>query len=89
MFGKTFGESANVEDAEKALGRKFDHFITRDFDLMNEVINQGVPLNQVEGSAQINKEIRNLMNDCRELLDSRAGASADESGARAALEKDE
>lgn len=89
MFGKTFGESANVEDAEKALGRKFDHFITRDFDLMNEVVNQGVPLNQVEGSAQINKEIRNLMNDCRELLGSRAGASADGSGARAALEKDE
>ncbi len=67
-MGRTFGESATVDDAQKALGRKFDHLISRDFDVMSEAINQGVQLDKIEGSARIHKEISMLMKDCRELL---------------------
>jgi pilus assembly protein CpaE len=80
-----FGKSADVRDAEKALGRKFDQFISRDFDLINEVIDQGALLDQIEGSARIYKEITALMSDSRNLLDSISPTSAE--GSEAAVAK--
>ncbi len=75
LFGRTFGESANVDNAQKALGRKFDHLISCEFDVMSEAINQGVQLEMIEGSARIHREISMLMKDCRELLASESARS--------------
>lgn len=88
IFGWTFGESANVDDAEKALGRKFDHLITRDFEAMSEAVNQGIQLDQIEGSTRIYNDIKNLMKDCLELLDTRAVELAAGSARQAVVEEE-
>ena len=88
IFGWTFGESASVDDAEKAVGRKFDHLITRDLEAMSEAINQGVQLDQIEGSTRIQNDIKNLIKDCLELLDTRAVEAADGPARRALLKKE-
>ena len=88
IFGWTFGASASVDDAEKAVGRKFDHLITSDPEAMSEAINQGVQLDQIEGSTRINNDIKNLMKDCMELLDTRAVEAADGSARTASSKKE-
>ena len=88
LFGRTFGESANVDDAQKALGQKFDHLISLDSDVMSEAINQGVQLDKIEGSTRIHKEIKMLMKDCRELLAAESAWSGEEPDPGVVLRKD-
>ena len=55
---------------------------------MSEAINQGVQLDQIEGSTRIQNDIKNLMKDCLELLDTRAVEVADGPARRALLKKE-
>ncbi len=60
--------SAELKDAEIALGRKFDYRIANNYELVSEAVNQGVMLAKVQRRSKTEKNIRKMMTDIRQYL---------------------
>ena len=60
--------SANLDDAEKALGRKFDYCVPNNYRLVSEATNQGVMLSKIEKRSNVEKSIRDMIGDVRKSL---------------------
>lgn len=56
----TWGDSIDVKQAEKALGRKVDFTIANDFELVMSALNQGVPAEQIRKRSKFCKQMRSM-----------------------------
>ena len=68
FLSRSFGNSANLDDAEKALGRKFDYCVPNNYRLVSEATNQGVMLSKIEKRSKVEKSIRDMIGDVRKSL---------------------
>lgn len=53
-----FGGGFNLKEAEAALGRRVDYFITSDFGTVNEAQNLGLPLGEISKGKRVEKDFR-------------------------------
>jgi pilus assembly protein CpaE len=56
--GWLVNKSSHIRDAEKALGRKFDFFISNDYALVSQALNRGQPLASIEKGSRVEKDLR-------------------------------
>jgi pilus assembly protein CpaE len=66
--GWGLGRSAHVKDAEKALGRPFDHQIADNYRLVSEALNRGVGLAAIERRSRVERDVEAMFNDVAEKL---------------------
>ena len=57
---RLFQREIRLQEAERALGRRFDACIPSDYRLVSEAINTGVPLGAVKKRTRLEREIRKL-----------------------------
>ena len=76
LMGKSLGNSAQLEDAEKAIGHKFDCFVADDYALVSEAINQGMQLAKIEKRARVIKDIKAMVLEIKNALED-AGADTE------------
>jgi pilus assembly protein CpaE len=62
-FEKGWGQSVDLKDAEKALGRKFDYFIANDYKTVSEALNQGVALSKVKKKSKVETSMQKMVDD--------------------------
>jgi pilus assembly protein CpaE len=65
---RLFRRDIRLQEAERALGRRFDVCIPSDYRLVSEAVNAGVPLAVVKRRTRLEREIRKLMNVVQERL---------------------
>lgn len=53
-----------ANEAERGLGRKIDHFIANDFQLVSDALNQGVPLMKIRRRNKIQKQVKAMVGAC-------------------------
>jgi pilus assembly protein CpaE len=80
--GWGLGRSAHVKDAEKALGRAFDHQIADNYRLVSEALNRGVGLAAIERRSRVERDVEAMFNDVAEKL---AASAAHDAAAMAAV----
>ncbi len=74
--GWGLGRSAHVKDAEKALGRSFDHQIADNYRLVSEALNRGVGLAAIERRSRVEKDVEAMFSDVAEKLAASAALDA-------------
>lgn len=57
-YVRRWGENVDVKRAEKALGRKIDHFISNDYDVVLSALNQGVPVSEIKRRSSFMKDVQ-------------------------------
>jgi pilus assembly protein CpaE len=57
-YVRRWGENVDVKQAEKALGRKIDHFIANDYSVVLSALNQGVSAFDVKRRSGFSKDVR-------------------------------
>ncbi|MFQ5772985.1 MAG: CpaE family protein [Kiloniellaceae bacterium] len=67
-YRKGWGRSARLKEAERALGRRFDHFVPSDFKIVSEAINQGVPLSRVRKRSKVEIGVHELLDGLARAL---------------------
>lgn len=63
-----FMNSAELRDAEKALGRKYDYRVSNDYELVGESLNRGVMLGKIQKRSKTGKDIREMMFDLEKFV---------------------
>ncbi len=53
-----WGDGIRVKEAEKVLGRRFDHFISNDYKTVRRALDCGVPLTDVKSRCVVEKQVR-------------------------------
>lgn len=56
-YVRRWGENVDVKQAEKALGRKIDHYIANDYPVVLSALNQGVPAFDVKRRSGFSKDV--------------------------------
>ena len=56
-YVRRWGEDVDVKQAEKALGRKIDHFVANDYGVVLSALNQGVPAFDVKRRSGFAKDV--------------------------------
>ena len=59
-YVRRWGDSVDVKGAEKALGRKIDHFIANDYGVVMSALNQGIPVSEVKKRCSFVKDVHAL-----------------------------
>jgi len=62
-FEKGWGKSVDIKDAEKALGRKFDYFISNDYSTVTDALNQGVALSAIKKKSKVEQNLQKMIDD--------------------------
>ena len=57
-YVRRWGENVDVKQAEKALGRKIDHYIANDYPVVLSALNQGIPAFDVKRRSGFSKDVR-------------------------------
>jgi pilus assembly protein CpaE len=73
---RLFHREIHLQEAERALGRRFDVCIPSDYKLVSEAVNAGVPLAAVKKRTRLEREIRKLTSVALEKLNKPAAAEA-------------
>ena len=73
---RLFRREIHLQEAERALGRRFDVCIPSDYRLVSEAVNAGVPLAAVKKRTRLEREIRNLTSLALEKLNKSAVAES-------------
>lgn len=60
-FEKGWGKSVSAKEAAKAMSRGIDYFVTSDYKLVSDAINQGVPLSKIVRRSKVEKSIAELV----------------------------
>jgi pilus assembly protein CpaE len=60
-FEKGWGKGVSAKEAAKAMNRGIDYFVTSDFKLVSEAINQGVPISKIARRSKVEKSIADLV----------------------------
>jgi len=60
-FEKGWGKGVSAKEAAKAMNRGIDYFVTSDFKLVSEAINQGVPMSKIMRRSKVEKSISELV----------------------------
>src|SRR5262249_51459625 len=73
---RLFHREIHLQEAERALGRRFDVCIPSDYKLVSEAVNAGVPLAAVRKRTRLEREIRKLTSLALEKLNKSAVGEA-------------
>lgn len=60
--------AAFVKEAQKSIGRKFDHFIANDYEIVRDAIDRGVTLSKIRRRSKVEKDIRKLFAEIKQSL---------------------
>lgn len=71
-----FSERARINQAIKALGQPFAHYVPDDPALALEALNRGAPLFELRRRAKVCRSLRNLAASCTKMLQHREGTAA-------------
>jgi pilus assembly protein CpaE len=56
-YVRRWGDNVDVKQAEKALGRKIDHYVANDYGVVLSALNQGVPVFDVKRRSGFSKDV--------------------------------
>ena len=71
---RLFGNKIDAADAEKALGRPVDAFVSSDFGLVSDALNSGTPIAEAKRGSKIEKQVRQLTQTVLRVLEESSGA---------------
>ncbi|MGH6933147.1 MAG: AAA family ATPase [Dongiaceae bacterium] len=71
---RLFGNKIDIADAERALGRPVDAFVSSDYKLVSEALNAGIPISEAKRGNKIEKQVRKLIRTTLRILEESSGA---------------
>lgn len=66
---KKLFRSIGLEEAQEALGHPIAFTIANDFPLVNAALDQGVLIDELKGKSKVSKDLRTIVDGCRQLLE--------------------
>ena len=75
-YVRRWGERGRLNQAIKALGQPFAHYVPDDPGLALESLNRGTPLFELKARARLCRSLRELASGCVTLLQQRDAAGA-------------
>lgn len=66
---KKLFRSIGLEEAQEALGHPIAFTIANDFPLVNAALDQGVLIDELKGKSKVSKDLRNIVDGCKQLLE--------------------
>ena len=76
FHNSAWSSGLRAKEAERALGRKVDFFISNDYKLVSQALNQGVPIMEIKRRSKIEKQVGAMVSTLLENMNKSASKGA-------------